>query len=271
MTELWIPPLPLTQPIPRRVRMTGDWKFNIVVISIIFGVLEGFFIGYPLALRNEAILLHSRGREISAEITNKHATFQRGSGYAYSLDYRYAPPELSQSEEPNVWAATSASASDYDELSIGQMLPIVYDPLKPRSSLSKNQIYADQSISTLKPVFLIGLLIVSLYFTTFTIILSLFFKKRYFLRWGKTAAGMVTGEEEYRIKGGSLSRVTYIFKDGRGELAKGQKSGIPTAAYNTPRLIALRGQYLENTTVLFDPKDSSRNTLYPQSSRPGAN
>ena len=99
-------------------------------------------------------------------------------------------------------------------------------------------------------------------------------REKYLLEYGTPAAGKITGS--------SLSRYgvffTYAFHDNVGEIRTGTRNAVPFKAaklLNTPLQELKRGDFenpdlaegfeviKENTTVLYDPKNSRINLLYP--------
>ena len=87
--------------------------------------------------------------------------------------------------------------------------------------------------------------------------------EKYILQYGEIAFASIAREYEYDSRTGMLSEVTYSFMDRSGNVVAGSRKGVPAPYSQRDELNEIRAQILSNPTALYDPKDSSKNILYP--------
>ena len=80
---------------------------------------------------------------------------------------------------------------------------------------------------------------------------------------GPSGGGDNPPEEEYRLKGARLAKVTYQFVDNAGTLVQGVQKNLPVKDDPRSNFVEHRMRVLGNRTVLFDPRNSKKSILYP--------
>jgi hypothetical protein len=84
------------------------------------------------------------------------------------------------------------------------------------------------------------------------------------VRWGAIAPAKITDEDKISSRHGKSARLVYRFRDRDGGLGEGRRGNLPVAGpfqshVADPLMLSIRA----NPLVLYDPRDSSRNLLYP--------
>ena len=97
------------------------------------------------------------------------------------------------------------------------------------------------------------------------IIVAVYLRQKHLLQWGTAAAATIIGEREYRVKYGYQAALTYQFRDAQGNHFQDVRRGIPTKSDSRSDFLEYRARFVDNPLVLFDPKNSIRNALYPLS------
>jgi hypothetical protein len=114
---------------------------------------------------------------------------------------------------------------------------------------------------------IIAVVLCYFFFVSILVLLMLlaYTRERYLLRWGGVAPARMKAENQTQRRGMSSTKylaVAYSFTDKDGNIIETQTS---IRADNRPASIEVRNRILDKPTVLYDPKDSSRNILYPPS------
>jgi len=263
----WSLPADLSKPTPRKVGMSGTFKGTVVLIVGLFAtlVLPISAIGYSVF--HKAEVLKDRGVEVAGVVERTYTTISR-KAYQYHVVYTFTPKGLAGAAPSAIRAEAVVSSTDFQKASPGRRLPIMYDP----SDLSNSRPNIADEVRKAEPFDVVKLtLLAVLGFVSVALLLCSFRIVRYFrdsaiLRWGQAVPATIVREEEQTTRGGPTSKVTYRFKDATGKLVEGSQKYVPTATDSRPGFSAHRMKFMFNPTVVFDPKDSARNILYPSTS-----
>jgi hypothetical protein len=254
----WAAPAELDQPLPRIVKRRSVFTF--LVLSqiggfLIFVALMGGTFGMSFYKMQ---VLKERGVQAAGTVTNL-STSNAGKGQTnYNVTYTY--PLV---PKPIYTATDQLDAQNFNQLHVGDAVPIAYDPTyPPRSLLNFNDIvFARDNVHSLTvpfmvvPLSLLCTLIVTLIFT------RTYLKEKRLLQWGKTAVATIVSDTEYNAgRAGRKAAVAYTFVDETGSVVRSERKGLPR---KDRRQDAVYKVMFENPTVLFDPSDSSKNMLYP--------
>jgi len=260
----WTPPAELGTNLPRHARMTMMTK---VAFAAIPTVLIPVMILLPLLLfyQFENIkTLQERGVEIMGEVTDKRITSTK-NGKVYHIDYHF---KISGRSGDYVSGSDTVPDTSYGLVEIGYSVPIVYDPMRSEKSMLNinNSLYRQNSGDTLW-AFILLVLTLLIPVGIATILLSNnCLKQKKLVEWGKVAPAKILGEKKVRTRQGRVSTIIYQFEDDAGNLIRGMRNNVPAKEASLRDSIETRRRIFENPTVLYDPRNSARNILYPASS-----
>jgi hypothetical protein len=251
-------PAELAQPLPRIVKRRSAFTFLILSQTagfLIFVALMGGTFGMSFYKMQ---VLKERGVQAAGTVTNL-STSNAGKGRTnYNVTYAY--PLV---PKPAYTATDQLDVQNFDQLRVGDAVPIAYDPTyPPRSLLTFNNIvFARDNVRSLTvpfailPISLLCTLVVTLIFT------RTYLKEKRLLQWGKAAVATIISDTEYNAgRAGRKAAVAYTFVDETGSVVQGERKGLPR---KDRRQDAAYKEMFENPTVLYDPSDSSKNMLYP--------
>ena len=150
----------------------------------------------------------------------------------------------------------------------GDPLPVLYDPRDPDRSLPNLR-------DEVRTTSLAGILATPLFLAFLTALLVVKFtpvrifrrirRERQLLASGTAAQATILDEEADwdSATGKACARVRYRFTDASGTTMQGTRTSLPlvNSAREDERLC--RARVLDNPTVLYAPRDSTRCTLYP--------
>jgi len=262
----WSQPSLLTREPPRKVAMTGLWVGMMWLISILFGLPVIVFAAAILGEEHELKTLETRGVDISGTVVRlQPAVTGRGRGdHVPLVGYSYEPKELAGKPDRVIHGERGAAPSEYRTLRPGGMIPLVYDPKHPEQAELKSRVEAHR-LGKETPAFPRGLLLFAVIPAG---ILSYMFwnhlQEKRLLRWGKAARATIIGEVGYQARG-KWSRIIFTFQDESGNTVRGEKAGLARGDDPRPDFVQHRQSFLANPTVVYDPRNSARNMLYPGS------
>lgn len=253
----WTAPAELDQPLPRPVKRRS--VFTYIVISqvagfFLFVAIMGGKVGADIYKTH---VLKERGVTAAGTVTNLYTTNRKG-GVDYNVTYAY--PIV---PKPAYTATDQLDVQDFNQLHVGDAVPVAYDPLDPPRSLLNfnNSAFARDKSSELRIASIV--LAVSLLCTSFVqwTFIRDYRKQKRFLQWGKAAAATITSETEYNAgRAGRRVAVAYTFIDESGRVVQGERKGLPVKKQRKGNTY---DKMLANPTVLYDPEDSAKNMLYP--------
>ncbi len=96
---------------------------------------------------------------------------------------------------------------------------------------------------------------------------STYYKEKKLLKFGYATAANIISEIEYddinSRKFMQATSIAYSFADIEGNLIAGKRDRLPRRRTTNEESLNLLAKITNNPTVLYDPKDSSKNMLYP--------
>jgi hypothetical protein len=221
------------------------------------------FVAEVLVPEHQTKMLETRGIDISgtvAALQPRHRVW-RGFRGPY-VDYIYQPKELIGKPNRTARAESTISEQEYGALRIGATVLLVYDPLHPDHAQLKNFVEAHR-LRKGRPYWVSGLVLVTLFpglmlSLIMPFMLAPYFGEKRLLKWGKAAKATIVGEFEFPSGDGKKLALTYRFDDDCGVAVKGQATiylGPADDPHPNPMTM----------TVVYDPRGSERNMLYPGS------
>ena len=255
---------------PRATMMSGtcQWLIAIPIILCVGFVSIATIVG--LSKFHQAFVLKQRGVSMIGQVVGGYITTQKQKGErepvrTHHLKFVFSPRELSTAYNTSVSSEEAVSSWTYFSLPIGAKVPIIYDPLRP----DRCMINFSGEIDRMDPYEILRnfTIAVELIFSFFTflvlLIVAVYLRQKHFVRWGVVAEATIIGEREYRTRSGRLATVTYQFFDASGRRVQGVRRGVPANTPNAMEIQEQRARVVEHPLVLFDPKNSGRNVLYP--------
>jgi hypothetical protein len=257
----WMPPPPLSPETPRRVE--ANPKAGIYGFSLVYGVLFVFLITDLDHFRTIRSLQES-GLQVTGHVVGKYMT-KPGRHPPYHVVYEYVPRTSSNGAQGVLTAENAVSGEDYQRLRIGQGVPVVYDTTDPKSvALNfKGEVYQEDPLDIAKGDMAFMAIYAPIYLVALIFLLRAYFREKRLLRFGIAAPAEITEEIESGMNENSRSRLIYRFEDGSGNWVEGIKNAVPGKYDGRPASVSYRMCLLDNPTVLYDPRDSARNLLYP--------
>jgi hypothetical protein len=260
----WVVPAPLSQPVPRKVRMTGATFAALLLIPAFFSVPFIIFYFAAFVPAQQEKMLETQGVDIFGRVVGLPDPGGAGRGYhGPRVEFIYAPKELAGTPDRIVHGWNAVSEEEYETLRVGVVVPLVYDPARPEHALLKSIVEARRLRKgpRWEPLVVFLTALMAIIMTPILILPWMFFRQKRLLQWGKAARATIIGRSESTYKGNSTSSVTYSFQDDRGASWTGQTTislGRPDDPRPSPDLI-------EVPTAVYDPRNGARNMLYPGS------
>jgi hypothetical protein len=259
----WVIPAPLSQPVPRKVKMTGRTLTAILVFSLApcALIIMSVLLGHP---DQTLKMLEARGIEISGTVTALQHFHSTRRGGAASIDYIYQPKELAGKPDRIVHVNSPISMQNYGTLRVGGTVPLIYDPLNPQSAELKSVAEFHRNYKGPR-WWVVVLLLLTIPIGCFVSILAYlqwaYVREKNLLRSGKAAKATILQQYEEAYRGNSTSKVTYTFQDDHGATWMGLAT-IPLGNTGDPRP---NPDLIEIPTAVYDLRNSANNMLYPGS------
>lgn len=263
----WCLPAELQTPVPRPARITPQAKLVSAVGFLFFGGLGILLLSFLVPKVETRAALKWHGVDTGGQITQLFVERSR-HGPIYRVAYRYTPPVAAT--VPHPWdtgerlGVGEVASWDYRGLRLGMPLPVIYDPRDPARSLPnlRDAVRTGSPVSGLEmPILFEGLLLAG------CLVVVVFFgrcwRNRNLLTFGAAARATILGEEEYTTKNQSFSKVTYQFVDACGTTVRGVRKSLPPGIASSGEDLLFRMRVFDNPTVLYDPRNSAHNLLYP--------
>jgi hypothetical protein len=251
----------LKQPIPRLVKTSGAFKWMTILMTISFPGMGLFILLMTYNISHDEDILKRTGVAAEAQVTNLNIEHGKGSRIYYKVSYRFID---NNNQKISGFNTQQTSEENYDNLKLGQEVPILYDPAHPsRSDLNFNDRIHTSNPYQLMP-FMIKLTVILfggcyafiMFFMAFP-----YLKQKNLVRTGVAVPALIL-KEEPGYKG--TNTVTYGFKTLQGEKLEGIQKNIPPITTNSgKRFLDYRVKKLDNPIVLYDPQKPSTNILYP--------
>ncbi|GGF02817.1 hypothetical protein GCM10011611_05390 [Aliidongia dinghuensis] len=259
---------------PRPTAMTGTCLGLIVipiVLCIVFATLA-VIVGLPKYYR--ALGLKERGIEISGEVTGGYITTAKQKGVrepvsTCHLKYSFSPRELAGAYQSSISSEALMSPGSCSVLHPGTIVPIIYDPLRPDRSVLNvgDPVGRMQPSEVLRQVEAAEEIIVSFFTLLVLLVVIAYYRQKHLIKWGGAAEAAIVKEREYRTKNGRFATVTYQFLDETGNQVQGVRRHVPAKIADATQDFAgsqeYRARIIEKPLVLYDPRNSRRNRLYP--------
>ena len=245
---------------PRKVGASAAYFVSLLVIPGLLAMIIAAisYDSIPRLLDDEALSQH--GLDGIAAINGIDVTKNKKSRNIYHLNYCFS------FHSQNYCDSGIISDKDYRALRFEKTVTILYDKTDPRRSainidddVKSGALYRRErdSYSFLVKFFSVPLAIILVMTNVF------YFRQRHLLRWGSAAPAKITQKDEYSGKSGNFSDLTYEFHvPGRG-IFQGTRRKGPARDRNSYWQSAARRELLDDPTVIYDPEDPERNTLYP--------
>ncbi|MGZ5882913.1 MAG: DUF3592 domain-containing protein [Burkholderiaceae bacterium] len=267
MKTYWSIPPELLSDTPRHCRPTDSfyrWCAYIPISGLVGFILIACVLGYPLFDLYSMESLHSNGKAVDGYVTSvretggKHSA--RGSHPGYFVEYSYQLAENSLAPQKLVTyhgeGSLDRSYESSAEWRIRKPISIVYDPANPKKSMlaSDSRLNEGANIRSNGVAFVVLCIGFTLMFYLWLIFS--YRGQKHLLMWGRPAQANIIDMQPHKTKADGWS-LTYAFQDGRG---KTMKKTILVSALDGASLFE---RQFESWTVLFDPDDSSKYSLYP--------
>jgi len=208
--------------------------------------------------------LDTRGVDIVGTVvglTPGHPSRARGYHGPWG-EFTFAPKERSEAPDSIVRIKLKISQGDYEALSVGKPVSLVYDPLDPENVVTK-RVMELRRHRTGRPYWVSGLIIVLLIpgilmALIMPFVLGPYFRQKNLLKWGKAAKVTIVRRIDLPVAKGTRIAINYTFHDENGVVRSGE-TDLFQEDYEVPRTIPLP------STVVYDPRRSDRSMLYPGS------
>lgn len=255
----WTLPDGLNQPLPRRVATKRSlWWALLLMFG--FALAISLFCAWILhSLIRQDYAFRAIAVRATGTIVGLHTAPYR-NGLIYSVDYRYQFPADNGAPPSPIYSGSGETIeSIYSQLTVGQRVPIAYDPDRPSvSRLNFNDVvYRDGMPPITVALISSGPLLLAP--PTGLILILIYLRERWLLRWGKAAEATIIRQYQYSLgRAGQRTAIVYSFIDDYGQTVEGVRKGL--AANLDPEKYR---EIFDNPTVLFDPRQGVRNKLYP--------
>lgn len=264
----WSLPRELDQPFPRAVGRAASVTWDLVglVFSLVFFTAIIMGGAYLFGLRLE--VLKTRGVLTEGRVVGLYIGHGR-FGPLYTVDYAFASRPSPQARAALNRAAQTVSERDYRLLHPGEAVPVIYDPADPdwakldlHDSVRKSDPFAD-----LPAIFVLELVAIGLGFARgprfgFYGVLAGYIREKRLLRWGRAAPAEIVEKRDVRFPWPGTALV-YRFTDADGKVVDGVCNGLPSRVFKIAGAGARLASMTANPTVIYDPRNSARNMLYP--------
>jgi hypothetical protein len=259
----WVKPAALAQPTPREVVMDESFKRQnqFFVLTMLPFLLFAAFVAFGPYYKTTRLQNH--GISTVGTVSAVHVTLNpKTKGPAWSIEFTFGAEQADGSDHMTV-VHESDCPQEFGSLVVGQPIPVIYDPGTPENA----EINIGDRVHKEKGWLLLVIMPLP-FILTFIIIFSVigpgYFKQKELLKNGQAVEAVILDEEEVSSGRSRCTVVTFQFTDEQGKRVEGRQKGLPTRAERDARE-GFRKYYeriMTNPTVVFDPKDSSRNMLY---------
>jgi hypothetical protein len=256
-------PRELNQPLPRRARPTGMFKFLIGSFTVMFPGMGLVILCLMLAGVHRAAVLKANGVPIEAVVTDLHVERHKSS-LVYLVGYRFQASSLPNGRLYNFSNHRGVSEDRYGTLQVGQVVPILYERGRPENS----DLNFDDSLLTSDPYRRLPILVLiacgtfgGIYAVVMAFMLFTYFRDKKLVQWGRAARAVIVKQDE--VYGRYLSMTaTYQFTDDRGRTITGVQKDMPTKRRPWLGDQAYQRDVIDNPIALYDPENSERSRLY---------
>jgi hypothetical protein len=259
--EDWVFPSPLARLVPRKVRMTRQRMGLTVLLAAGLCVPFMLFADGILVPEYRMNKLDARGIDIVGTVvglTPGYPSHARGYHGPWG-EFIFVPKELSKLAGPAARVKLKISQRDYEALSVGKPVSLVYDPLDPENVETK-RVMELRRYRTGRPYWVSGLILVLLIpgmlaALIMPFVLGPYFRERNLLKWGKAARVTIVRRIDLPVEKGTRVALNYSFQDENGMIRRGETDIFQEDGATAPL----------PSTVVYDPRRSDRSMLYPGS------
>ena len=235
--QAWQPPEELTRAVPRRIRLTSAGIFwGLITVFVIVAGGDGslWFASYIRGQEAEVNRMFVEGQETEGIVTRLVET--HGRGPHYTVHYRYSANGVTWDARP-----ANIRKQHWKDLRVGSLIAVRYLPSDP----STNILSADPP--HVQP-FWFPIVLFPLVCAVSSLICLMLLRARRYLAYGVPAPARVI---HVTPRPGSASTIDYQFPLAEG--SAGQGSCLTSDPPPEGSIVC----------IVYDPKNPSRNTLYP--------
>ncbi len=257
MTKLNLPP-ELSQYAPRSTKPSASFLFGFFmnVFLVVFALILNYRMYSELqsmeTFKNGGVKKYGIVTQWHREITHgKHA-----HDYCY-VDYRYAPlgADFLGSIQKTIYVRTGmAWTYTCNQLTVGQKIPIVYDPNQHNVSMLLDERIPDTALDGPDHLGKRTYIVMDIYIVIcglFAVLQVVWYqRKRFLLRTGHIAAATFI---DTKILGKDRVKITYEFNDVAGRKIRNNHQSMTNSLF---------AEIKDNPLVIYDLR-SSKNILYP--------
>jgi hypothetical protein len=253
--QRWTPPPELDQSLPRRVKPTGLFKLLIIYLTAMCLLIT---VVLPLLVYSRADtinMLKMHGVASEGIVTDVH-TERIKHGFRYVVDYHFKQTASPDTQQVINQHREYTDAGTFSKLRVGQAAPVLYSPSDPYKSILNvdDKIHREDPFKNMKNILLVSALVLVPFCVLIAMSVYRFQKEKSLIQWGSPVEAKIIAEKEYSgAKGVPCIMVTYEFIDTLGKTVQGKYKDSCERAKKR----------LTNPVVLYDPKNSSENVLYP--------
>jgi hypothetical protein len=270
----WKAPRELTLSVPRVVGASKYFKLTFTIWTSVFAFMAALMIiiggGISYIEYHKLEILKERGIKIEGVVVD---LFRRRGGY--EIAYRFSPSGISEAQSSGLSSdycqrgicqnTSPIDENDYKKLAIGAKVPVIYSPeISYEGYLYFRDGFQVNPSGGLIPLAIMLCIIVALYAALMGFIQLLpYYRDKHLIKWGRATEATIT---ETQGVNGSIKAV-YQFMDADGYILEGVQYVYPSSLQSRywwwPPSYLPAGDNLDNPTVVYDPRNSAKNLLYP--------
>jgi len=262
----WAPPLELDQPVPRRCKPRGSW-WIFLTIAAIFAFILLFCAGVLYLDTYKSEILKARGISVNGTVVGLHTRLDRHLNTRCYVTYRIRSSGSAATSSRTVDNTELVSSAHYQMLRIGSKVPVVFDPDDiTRSALNFGDVIhqTDHWQAMRGTLALISVLTGAIITICMIPICRAYCRERCLVRWGYAVPATIVGQYQHNMSGVGRTALVYRFMDAKGTMIDGARENLPGEnEWERDSAREYLARFLENPTVLVDPRNSNRNLLYP--------
>ncbi|MBI1216704.1 MAG: DUF3592 domain-containing protein [Alphaproteobacteria bacterium] len=257
-------PAELKQPLPRRVSIQPILLFAIVSFAVVGLFLEGLLMGLSYAQAYKAEILRARGVSATGTVISRKM-YGSMAKTSYHVSYSFQPPAAASGKSPfHEEVATTANA--YYHLHEGGPVDVIYDPLDP--SRFEMNVYDDvrrtDPHKRLADMLWVSSFLACILIPMISYLYWLYWREKDLIREGHMTWAVILAEKEYvGRRGMQFLQTTYEFTDAEGRTVQGVRKNLSRRGDPSKQCRELTARILDNPVVLYNPKNSAKNMLYP--------
>jgi hypothetical protein len=256
----------ISQPCPRPTKPSTNFKIVVgfcVVIPLILYIIMGS-IAYPISYKQD--ILKTRGVAVEGIVVNLRVEPGK-HGPTYHVDYKFQAPQGPGIEAQTYQNISYVASTDFSNLHFGETLPILYDPIDPRISSPnfRDSIHKTDPYQTARIVMWIATSVNIVPGVILLFYIILYYREKNIVVWGDIAPAKITDRIDDMSGKAPSTTIIYEFTDSGGKIVQGVRKDLPSKQNinKSESSRKLMDRITTNPLVLYNPKNSVRNTLYP--------